>query len=75
LFFCQTTEIKLDNKETIYSEEREIEGGIRKDVGPKCQFQTWLRRGARSLLHGGKDAGKTGSKAPVQVNLDTIWKK
>jgi hypothetical protein len=41
-FFSQTTEIKLDNKETLYSEEREIEGGIRKDVdvGPKYQFQT-----------------------------------
>ena len=69
----QTTEIKLDNKETPYSEEREIEKGIRKDAGPKYQFQTWLRRGARSLCHGGKDGGKTGSKPPVQANLDTIW--
>ena len=40
LFFSQTTEVKLDNKETLYSEEREIEGGIRKDVGHKYQFQT-----------------------------------
>jgi hypothetical protein len=75
LFFSQTTEIKLDNKETLYSEEREIEGGIQKDVGPKYQFQTWLRREARSLLHGGKDAAKTRSKPPVQANFDTIWKK
>jgi hypothetical protein len=28
LFFSQTTEIKLDNKETLYSEKREIEGGV-----------------------------------------------
>lgn len=40
LFFSQTTEIKLDNKETLYSEEWEIEGGIQKDVVPKYQFQT-----------------------------------
>jgi hypothetical protein len=40
IFSSQTTEIKLDNKETLYSEEREIEKGTRKDAGPKYQFQT-----------------------------------
>jgi hypothetical protein len=40
IFSSQTTEIKLDNKETLYSEEREIEKGIQKAAGSKYQFQT-----------------------------------